>query len=73
MTNNASAVDIMDAVGARAPPNFDGPPTEFGGSERETNDQPLRAPLDLKTYLRLCNTTMISILKRIIKSFVPFK
>ena len=73
MTNNASAVDIGGAGGARAPPNSDGPPTEFGGSERETNDPPLRAPLDLKAYLRLCNTTMISRLKRITKSLVAFK
>ena len=64
MTISASAVDIGGAGGARALPNSVGAPTEFWGlekeTERETDNLLLRAPLDLKTYLRLCNTTMIS-------------
>ena len=49
--NCTSGVDSKGVGGARAPP-------EFGGSEkrveREINSLLLRAPLDLKSYLRCC-------------------
>ena len=56
-----SGVDSEGAGGARAPP-------EFGGSEkrieREIDNLLLRAPLDLKSYLRRWLISALASLKR---------
>ena len=46
-----SVVDSGDADGARAPPEFKGSEKR---TEREIDNLLLQAPLDLESYLRLC-------------------